>query len=390
MLLILLVCSLLLISAAPIRAQVVISEVYPAPSKDTEWIELYNQSSEQSFELNHYTLQDQLSSPSLIYTFAENTTLPPQTYLAIDLTQPKLNNSADGVTLLNPQQKIIDEMSYDKTEADLSWSLTPNQDFILTTPSKNKPNLIPSPTPSPSQSPTPSPSPSPSPTTTTSPSPSPTPKPDLTWHKKIKIASFVACPQENETESVTLLNTDQQTHTLSNWRLRDESQQTRKVNLTLNAQQKQTISWGNHLLNNDGDTIQLEAGNGKIIQTLTYQDCQTENQPTSATTPTTAPSPPSNTSSTTSKTSTPNPSTPTPPPKPPTPPTLLLSSNQPKTPQFHLPSTTPPLPPTKTLTQPSTPSLSALSGAIMGGCLLLINHGWPFLKNIFPLFAGPG
>lgn len=384
----------------PVQAsqpQVIISEVYPAPSSGNhEWIELYNPSPTTAIDLTNWSLYDQLSNSTKIYGFTEEVSLEPQAFRVAELAQPKLNNEADGVILLNHQEAIIDQMSYNSTQAERSWSLNSQQEFVLTIPTRGEPNFSPEPssssTPSPAPTPTPTPTPSSSPTPT--PSPTPSPSPDTSWQQKISIASFIACPQEDETEAVTLYNADTQAHTLIDWRLRDASQQTRKVDLTINSQDKATISWSNNLLNNDGDTIQLENANGEIVDQLSYQDCFQS----SASTETDQDQAESNQNKSkqdnqldSSNTSDPDPNPtskqklqPKQYPVKPQPPydfkKILLATNSTQLQNLTTPNMT------QFTTKP--PPLLAIANAILGGCLLLIRHGWPLWQDISRLYFG--
>lgn len=148
---------LLLLTPNQARGQIIINEVFPAPKQGNEWIELYNPSN-QEIDLEGWWLEDQLSSPTIIARI-ENEALPSLDYLVIELSSAKLNNSADGVVLKNPQAEIIDQMSYQKSESDLSWARNNSGIFELVFPTQNSINIFPSPSPSPSPSSSPKPSP---------------------------------------------------------------------------------------------------------------------------------------------------------------------------------------------------------------------------------------
>ncbi|MBU2543751.1 lamin tail domain-containing protein [Patescibacteria group bacterium] len=290
---ILLITIFFFLSALPAQAKVVINEVYPAPIDAQEWIELYNSSLSETIDLKDWSLFDQLSSPTKIYQFAIEK-IEPNNFLVIKLTSAKLNNSADGVTLKNSLGEIIDEMSYQSSEAGLSWSRNYLNQYELTQPTPGTMNLFPSPTPI--ASPTPSPSPIPTPSSASSPSPNPSPSSsptspvlDTSWHQRISITKFQACPKSGENEWIQLFNDDNQTRVLSDWKFIDASDQSRKINITISAKDYQQISWANSFLNNTGDTIILKNNLNTTIQTITYQNCGTddvddgENQTQSAT-----------------------------------------------------------------------------------------------------------
>ena len=150
---------LILKFTTPVKAQVILTEVYPQPETDQlEWIELHNNST-QSATLDSWVIMDQLTTPSIIYQFSSQT-LNPQEYLVISLSSNKLNNSADGVGLIDQEGNLVDQMDYQNSQAKLSWSKNlDNQLWQLTEPTPNHNNIFPSPSPIASPSPTPTPTP---------------------------------------------------------------------------------------------------------------------------------------------------------------------------------------------------------------------------------------
>ena len=115
--------SFFLIFSSQVSAQVTITEVYPYPlTGESEWVELYNQASE-SANLSGWVIEDQLSAPSTIHTITD-LILQSFTHVVIEISGSKLNNSADGVTLKDPSGQVIDQMSYESSEAGKSWGLT--------------------------------------------------------------------------------------------------------------------------------------------------------------------------------------------------------------------------------------------------------------------------
>lgn len=175
-----------------------ITELYPKPENSTEWVELYNPSP-QSIDLSGWQLWDKLSQPSLLYTFS-NYSLPANSFIVIEIGK-KLNDTGDGVTLLNNTQNIIDEVSYQNAQIGLGYArdaLTIDAEFNWSSPSPNifphisvQPTKIPavtpslslfepSPTPTPTLACTPSPLKSPSPTKNPLPTKTPTLAPTTT------------------------------------------------------------------------------------------------------------------------------------------------------------------------------------------------------------------
>ncbi len=246
---------LFLVTTPLVQAQVFINEVFPAPKQGNEWIELYN-TSNQEIDLSNWLIEDQLSSPSIIARI-ENQTLSPQGFLVIELLSAKLNNSADGVTLKNSLDEIIDQMSYEKSESGLSWAKNSIEVFELTPPTKNVANIFPSPSPSPTLNPTPDISPL-----------------NNSFHHLITISEFSACPNSGEKEWIKLHNADGLDHVISNWQIRDLNNQSRQINVTLLAGASQIISWPGSLLNNSGDEFSLENEVGESWQNIKYDACQ--------------------------------------------------------------------------------------------------------------------
>ena len=206
-----------------------INEIFPAPSNGSEWIELFNSSSTEIVELENWFLFDQLSSPSKIHTFTTEK-IYPQSFLVIELNSSKLNNSADGVILINSSDETVDEMHYENSETDLSWSKNQLGEFQLTQPTQGTANFFPSPSPTlipssiPSPSPSPSPSPKPkanSPSTTPKPtiidssSPSPSPPPTFLPKPKLPYSPSQIFLGSNSAEAIQLLHPQNQFFTQS-------------------------------------------------------------------------------------------------------------------------------------------------------------------------------
>ncbi|HEX7017392.1 MAG TPA: lamin tail domain-containing protein [Patescibacteria group bacterium] len=257
----------LILLARAANAQVIITEVYPAPATgESEWIELYNASST-SADLAGWTLEDQLTTPSLITQWTTQV-IEPGSYLLLELTTAKLNNAADGVTLKNAEGATISAMSYPSSESGQSWSYL-TSDWVtgsweLGPPTKNTSNPPPTPSPSPLVSP------SPSPTITPSPSPIPTSYPT----SSISLAKIMACPETGEPEWIELSNDSSASVNLTGWQLHDAS-------ATIKQWSGESIAAHSHLvtelsssrLNNTGDTLTLEAPDGTIAWEENYTSC---------------------------------------------------------------------------------------------------------------------
>jgi hypothetical protein len=161
------------VTPTPTLAPIIITEVFPKPSQGEEWVELYNPNST-TIHLSGWELWDELSQPSLIFSFTTQTIGSNQWFI-VPVTR-KLNDTEDGVTLKTNTGQISDAMHYTSSETDKSWarlSSTNNSPWSLgaTSPAENNPIPSPIPTIQPTSSPTPDP------TATTTPSKTPTPSP---------------------------------------------------------------------------------------------------------------------------------------------------------------------------------------------------------------------
>ncbi|MCC7357818.1 lamin tail domain-containing protein [Candidatus Uhrbacteria bacterium] len=104
---------------APIEPEIIkpnygmlrINEFMPAPKNENEWIEIINLDKSSSISLNGCALHD---STGKIFTFNETHQLnqTTSTYLFIEISNAKLNNEGDTVSLYDPQGKLIDTTSY--------------------------------------------------------------------------------------------------------------------------------------------------------------------------------------------------------------------------------------------------------------------------------------
>ncbi len=278
-----------LVKPTIVQANVVINEVHPNPLSGPEWVEIYNPDAE-SYELTGWTIEDQLSSSTVAYTFGASTIQPGQ-FLVAELPSTKLNNTSDGATLKNSQGQIIDQMSYTSTTAGQSWSRSPDGSgtFQLSQPTFNSANTPPtSPTPQPSASPvpepsttpssTPSPSPIPSPTASPTSSPSPTASPSpspITYPTHFQPSEIVACAPEGETEWLEIFNPSATAYTLENWIVKDTAGNSRLVSTTIAAQSWGVLTWTGSLLNNTGDTVNLLTPNTQLVFSVSLGACQT-------------------------------------------------------------------------------------------------------------------
>jgi hypothetical protein len=275
-------CTLLGASIATAQSVTpLLSELYPAPETgESEWIELYNPS-DQVLSLAGWWLTDELTTPSILYTFSETDQLAPYEFRQVVLSTAKLNNTGDAVRLYAPGELLVDRLSYTTTESGLSEqrtaltststvhaSATPNADNPLYSfaPSTIA-TPLPTPTPEPTTSPQPTVNPTPSPIPTSSPTPTSTP-----LIEGVTLSEISACPTDGRPEWIELYNSGPQL-TATNWRITDQSGNYRHLNGPLAAHSYTTMSWSGSLLNNTGDGMTVTTATGQIIDSASYETC---------------------------------------------------------------------------------------------------------------------
>jgi len=106
---------------------VVFNEILPSPEgadAENEWIELFNENGF-AVDLSGWQIKDFVGR-SQTYTFPEGTEINSKGFLA--LIRPKtnitLNNDGDSLKLIQPDGKIINEISYEKAPRGNSFNLT--------------------------------------------------------------------------------------------------------------------------------------------------------------------------------------------------------------------------------------------------------------------------
>lgn len=245
---------------SPVSA-IEITEVYPQPTtSENEWIELYNPSDE-SVNLSSWYLEDLLSTPSIIYTFPEGSFLPAHSYLAVDLSSAKLNNSSDGVKLYTSSHVLKSEMSYNTSELSKSWSLLSDQTWQLLTPTKGLANPI-------------IPPPSPTPLPSATPQPTPTATPITYFQSILELVSFLPCPVTGNPEALDLKNTSSSPITLTNWYVLDADDNKKLLSAEIPANQTTTLQWSGSFLNNTGDSLRIFTASDELFSQASYGECQ--------------------------------------------------------------------------------------------------------------------
>ena len=110
---------------------IVINEILPSPEgpdEEEEWIEFFNQN-DFEVDLSGWQIQD-IVGKTKIYTFLEGTKIASQGFLVLPRPESKitLNNDGDGLNLIQPDEKIVDTITYEKApkgesynRIDLKW-----------------------------------------------------------------------------------------------------------------------------------------------------------------------------------------------------------------------------------------------------------------------------
>lgn len=124
---------------------IIINEILPSPEgpdAENEWLELFNKN-DFEVDISNWKITDTIGRTKT-YIFPEGTKIEKQGFLLLDRPKTKitLNNSSDGLKLFQPNEKIIDEItfekaplgqSYNRFESEWKWSsiLTPNSVNII-------------------------------------------------------------------------------------------------------------------------------------------------------------------------------------------------------------------------------------------------------------------
>ena len=130
---------------------VVINEVLPSPEgpdEEEEWIEIFNQN-DFEIDLTGWQIQD-ITGKTKTYTFSKEAKIAPQGFLVLPRPESKitLNNEGDSLNLIQPDEKIIDSVtyekaprgqSYNKSETGWVWSnaLTPGSPNVTSPPTSS-------------------------------------------------------------------------------------------------------------------------------------------------------------------------------------------------------------------------------------------------------------
>jgi len=115
--------------------EIMFNEILPSPEgpdSENEWIEIFNQN---NFEvlLSDWKITDTVGKITT-YSFPKGTKIPPQGFLVLSrpTTKITLNNDGDDLKLIQPDGKIVDELTYEKAPRGQSFNLI-NSDWAWNT-----------------------------------------------------------------------------------------------------------------------------------------------------------------------------------------------------------------------------------------------------------------
>ena len=134
---------------------IIINEILPSPEgsdEQNEWIELYNQNSEK-VDLSGWKLKDG-QGKTTTFVFPDKTLIDPLGFLIFSRNTTKiiLNNDNDDISLINPDGKVADTVSYSKAPIDQSYSKINNEWIWNKNLTPGSQNILPSPAPTKSNS----------------------------------------------------------------------------------------------------------------------------------------------------------------------------------------------------------------------------------------------
>jgi len=106
---------------------VLFNEILPSPEgpdEQNEWIEIYNQNNF-AVDLTGWKIED-ASGKTVDYVLPQNTKIMAYGFLLLGRPQTKitLNNKSDGLKLSSPDNKIVDQVSYQKAPLGQSYNKT--------------------------------------------------------------------------------------------------------------------------------------------------------------------------------------------------------------------------------------------------------------------------
>ena len=108
-------------------SNILINEILPSPKgpdAEKEWIEIFNQNNFE-VDISDWQIVDTIGKTKS-YIFPEKTLIKPKGFLILarPISKITLNNSNDGLKLLQPNEKIADSMDYKKAPREQSYNRT--------------------------------------------------------------------------------------------------------------------------------------------------------------------------------------------------------------------------------------------------------------------------
>ncbi|MBU0661282.1 lamin tail domain-containing protein [Patescibacteria group bacterium] len=248
---------------------IILSEIYPN-ADGLEWVELYN-SATSSVSLEGYTIADSVGEVA-----APTSTIGPESFVVIELPQPKLNNDGDHVRLFF-EGVLIDDMCYGsldglscvellstKEESFIyhnGWNLT----TVITKEAENifVPRVVEDPDPPPASNPS-----------SGSGASIPSIPVQTVAVGDVLINEFVSDPADNYDEFIELYNKSTKTIFLDGWWIEDGSETKTNVSGSIQAKNFLVVDTPKGKLNNSGDYIALFSERGVLIDDVTYGSWQ--------------------------------------------------------------------------------------------------------------------
>ena len=224
-----------------------INEVLPdPPSGEIEWVEIYNPSTE-SAVLNNWRIRDCTENNNTLFS----ATLPANSFLQIGNSHPFFNNSSsDCARLFDNQDKLIDQQPLKSVPDHQSFSRQSDSNWCLTEISPNKDNnkcIVP--------------------TTTEAVIPA-----TAGTYTNLEIIEVLADPDDGD-EWIKIYNPNNFPVDLTDWRVRDQSQNSRKITCpTVDALSACQAFFSSGFLNNDGDSIYLIDPQKRTISSYSYSN----------------------------------------------------------------------------------------------------------------------